>query len=75
VPDAERGEALILLTAMPGGPEHQEILDLRYRLLDKGVPPLWIPKKMIRVAEIPVLASGKLDVQGCEKIARAAAGV
>ncbi len=75
VPDADRGEALILLTALPGGPEHQEILDLRYRLLDKGVPPLWIPKKMIRVAEIPVLASGKLDVQGCEKIARAAAGV
>jgi acyl-[acyl-carrier-protein]-phospholipid O-acyltransferase/long-chain-fatty-acid--[acyl-carrier-protein] ligase len=75
VPDVDRGEALILLTALPGGPEHQEILDLRYRLLDKGVPPLWIPKKMIRVAEIPVLASGKLDVQGCEKIARAAAGV
>ncbi len=75
VPDVDRGEALILLTALPGGPEHQEILDLRYRLLDKGVPPLWIPKKMIRVAEIPVLASGKLDVQGCEKIARAAACV
>lgn len=75
VPDVDKGEALILLTALPGGPEHQEILDLRYRLLDKGVPPLWIPKKMIRVAEIPVLASGKLDVQGCEKIARAAAGV
>jgi hypothetical protein len=30
---------------------------------------------MVRVAEIPVLASGKLDVQSCEKIARAAAGV
>lgn len=75
VPDVDKGEALILLTALPGGPEHQEILDLRYRLLDKGVPPLWIPKKMIRVAEIPVLASGKLDVQSCEKIARAAAGV
>ena len=36
-------------------PEHQEILDLRYRLLDKGMPPLWIPKKMIRVSDIPVL--------------------
>lgn len=71
VPDAERGEALILLTSMPGGPEHQEILDLRYRLLDKGMPPLWIPKKMIRVSDIPVLASGKLDVQSCEKIAKA----
>ncbi|MCB1077090.1 MAG: AMP-binding protein, partial [Verrucomicrobiae bacterium] len=70
VPDPGKGEALVLLTSMPGGPEHQEILDLRYRLLDKGMPPLWIPKKMIRVSDIPVLASGKLDVQGCEKIAR-----
>lgn len=71
VPDVDKGEALILLTSMPGGPEHQEILDLRYRLLDKGMPPLWIPKKMIRVSDIPVLASGKLDVQNCEKIAKA----
>jgi acyl-[acyl-carrier-protein]-phospholipid O-acyltransferase/long-chain-fatty-acid--[acyl-carrier-protein] ligase len=73
VPDQDKGEALILLTAIPGGPEHQEILDLRYRLLDKGMSPLWIPKKMIRVADIPVLASGKLDVQACEKIAKAGA--
>lgn len=70
VPDIDKGEALVLLTSIPGGPEHQEILDLRYRLLDKGMPPLWIPKKMIRVSDIPVLASGKLDVQNCEKIAR-----
>jgi acyl-[acyl-carrier-protein]-phospholipid O-acyltransferase/long-chain-fatty-acid--[acyl-carrier-protein] ligase len=72
VPDPDKGEALILLTAIPGGPEHQEILDLRYRLLEKGMPPLWIPKKMIRVADIPILSSGKLDVQSCEKIARSA---
>jgi acyl-[acyl-carrier-protein]-phospholipid O-acyltransferase/long-chain-fatty-acid--[acyl-carrier-protein] ligase len=71
VPDPDKGEALILLTSVPGGPEHQEILDLRYRLLDKGMPPLWIPKKMIRVSDIPILASGKLDVQSCEKIAKA----
>jgi acyl-[acyl-carrier-protein]-phospholipid O-acyltransferase/long-chain-fatty-acid--[acyl-carrier-protein] ligase len=71
VPDLDRGEALVLLTTLSGGPEQQEILDLRYRLLDCGVPPLWIPKKMIRISEIPVLASGKLDVQGCEKIAAA----
>jgi acyl-[acyl-carrier-protein]-phospholipid O-acyltransferase/long-chain-fatty-acid--[acyl-carrier-protein] ligase len=71
VPDIEKGEALIMLTSVPGGPEHQEIVQLRYRLIDKGVPPLWIPKKMIRVTEIPVLASGKLDVKACEKIAKA----
>jgi acyl-[acyl-carrier-protein]-phospholipid O-acyltransferase/long-chain-fatty-acid--[acyl-carrier-protein] ligase len=70
VPDPDKGEALILLTAIPGGPEHQEILDLRYRLLEKGMPPLWIPKKMIRIADIPILSSGKLDVQSCEKIAK-----
>lgn len=70
VPDIDKGEALIMLTSMPGGPEHQEIVQLRYRLIDKGVPPLWIPKKMIRVVEIPVLASGKLDVKSCEKIAK-----
>jgi acyl-[acyl-carrier-protein]-phospholipid O-acyltransferase/long-chain-fatty-acid--[acyl-carrier-protein] ligase len=72
VPDIEKGEALIMLTSVPGGPEHQEIVQLRYRLIEHGVPPLWIPKKMIRVTEIPVLASGKLDVKGCEKIAKAA---
>jgi acyl-[acyl-carrier-protein]-phospholipid O-acyltransferase/long-chain-fatty-acid--[acyl-carrier-protein] ligase len=72
VPDPDKGEALILLTAIPGGPEQQEILDLRYRLLEKGMPPLWIPKKMIRVSDIPILSSGKLDVQSCEKIAKAA---
>lgn len=71
IPDPDKGEALVLLTSMAGGPEHQEILDLRYRLLDRGVPALWIPKKLIRVSDIPVLASGKLDVQACEKIAKA----
>ncbi len=71
VPDIDRGEALVLLTNLPGGPEAQEIVTLRHRLLERGVPALWIPKKMIRVSEIPVLASGKLDVKACEKIARA----
>ncbi|HCN77255.1 MAG TPA: 2-acyl-glycerophospho-ethanolamine acyltransferase, partial [Verrucomicrobiales bacterium] len=70
VPDPDKGEALILISAMTGGPENQEILDLRYRLLEKGLPPLWIPKKMIRVSDIPILSSGKLDVQSCEKLAR-----
>ena len=34
------------------------------------MPSLWIPKKMIRVDDIPILSSGKLDVQSCEMIAR-----
>ncbi|MFZ4767139.1 MAG: AMP-binding protein, partial [Roseimicrobium sp.] len=72
VPDIEKGEALVMLTTQQGGSLQQEILDLRYKLLDRGMPPLWIPKKMIRVSEIPVLASGKLDLKACEKLAKAA---
>lgn len=73
VPDAEKGEAIVLLTTLPGGSAQQEILDLRYKLIDRGMPPLWIPKKMVRVQEIPTLASGKLDVKTCEKLARTGA--
>ncbi|HEY2573074.1 MAG TPA: AMP-binding protein, partial [Verrucomicrobiaceae bacterium] len=72
VPDVEKGEALVLLTTVPGGSVQQEILDLRYKLLDRGMPPLWIPKKLVRVAEIPILSSGKLDVKACEKLAKTA---
>lgn len=68
VPDEDKGEALVLLSSVPGGSVQQEILDLRYKLLDRGMPALWIPKKMIRVQEIPILSSGKLDVKGCEKL-------
>ena len=71
VPDPDKGEALILLSALPAGAaEQQELVDLRYRLLEKGIPALWIPKKLVRVPDIPILSSGKLDVQSCEKIAR-----
>jgi len=70
VPDDDKGEALILLSCVPGGSAQQEILDLRYKLLERGVPPLWIPRKLIRVNEIPILSSGKLDVRGCEHLAR-----
>lgn len=70
IPDADRGEALILLSTVAGGSEQQELIDLRYRLLEQGVPALWIPKVLKRVPEIPVLASGKLDVQGCVKLAQ-----
>jgi len=70
IPDADRGEALILLSTLTGGSEQQEIIDLRYRLLELGVPALWIPKVLKRVPEIPVLASGKLDVQTCVQLAQ-----
>ncbi len=75
VPDPDKGEALILLSTVAGETITQELIQLRYAMLDRGVPSLWIPKKMLRVPEIPLLASGKLDLKKCEEIARQTVGL
>ena len=69
VPDNDKGEALILLSTIASEAVKQEIIQLRYTLLEQGVPSLWIPKRIVRVEQIPVLASGKLDIKACEKLA------
>ena len=67
VPDEKRGESLILLTTLFVDP-----VDLRRKLVALGLPNLWIPKTIKRVATIPLLATGKLDLRGCERLAREA---
>jgi acyl-[acyl-carrier-protein]-phospholipid O-acyltransferase / long-chain-fatty-acid--[acyl-carrier-protein] ligase len=64
VQDQAKGEALILLAAVD-----LDLAQLREKLRDAGVPNLWIPKKIQRVEAIPVLASGKLDLQKCQQTA------
>jgi len=68
VPDDAKGEALVLLTDDPG----VDTGELRKKLLDAGLAALWIPKKLVNVDEIPMLASGKLDIKGCEEAAQSA---
>ena len=68
IPDDKKGEAIALLSTIAGPAIEQENLDLRYKLLDDGIPALWCPKTIIPVEEIPVLASGKLDIKGCEEL-------
>jgi acyl-[acyl-carrier-protein]-phospholipid O-acyltransferase / long-chain-fatty-acid--[acyl-carrier-protein] ligase len=69
IPDAQKGEAIILLSTIAGQALEQECIDLRYKLMDAGLPSLWCPKAIVPVTEIPVLASGKLDLKGCENLA------
>jgi acyl-[acyl-carrier-protein]-phospholipid O-acyltransferase/long-chain-fatty-acid--[acyl-carrier-protein] ligase len=69
VPDEAKGEALVLLTTQLL--KDEDVTNLRYALLEKGVAALWIPKRIVHVGEIPVLASGKLDIKGCEKAVQA----
>ncbi len=71
VPDEQKGEAILLLSTICGPALEQECIDLRYKLLDEGLPSLWTPRQIVPVKEIPVLASGKLDLKTCETLARA----
>lgn len=70
VPDEQKGEAIVLLSTIAGPALEQECIDLRYKLLDDGISSLWCPRQIIPIEEIPVLASGKLDIKACEEIAR-----
>jgi acyl-[acyl-carrier-protein]-phospholipid O-acyltransferase/long-chain-fatty-acid--[acyl-carrier-protein] ligase len=64
VPDEAKGEALVLLTT-----EEISIKELREKLVEAGLPNLWIPKLVYEVAAIPVLATGKCDLKQCESLA------
>ena len=68
VPDAAKGESLVLLTTLEIASD-----DLRERLLAAGLPTLWIPKNIRRVEKIPILGTGKTDLKACRELAMAAA--
>ena len=70
IPDPVKGEAILLLSTNPGDAQEQACIHLRYKLLDEGISSLWCPKQIIYVPEIPVLASGKLDLKSCEALAK-----
>jgi acyl-[acyl-carrier-protein]-phospholipid O-acyltransferase/long-chain-fatty-acid--[acyl-carrier-protein] ligase len=67
VPDEAKGEALVVLTTRP-----LDQKELRDKLSDAGLPNLWIPRRILPVEKIPVLASGKLDLQSCARLAATA---
>ncbi len=64
VPDASKGEALVLLTRHEVTSEQ-----LRTKLLEAGLPNLWIPRLIRRVDKIPMLGTGKTDLKACRTLA------
>ena len=73
VSDAQKGEALVLLSALPQhqrSSEEKEILTaIRNVLIERQMPNLWAPKYLVPVEAIPVLPTGKLDLRGCKLLA------
>jgi acyl-[acyl-carrier-protein]-phospholipid O-acyltransferase/long-chain-fatty-acid--[acyl-carrier-protein] ligase len=64
IPDAAKGEALVLLTTLELGADQ-----IRDKLVAAGLPNLWVPKIVRRVEKIPMLGTGKLDLKGCKDLA------
>jgi acyl-[acyl-carrier-protein]-phospholipid O-acyltransferase/long-chain-fatty-acid--[acyl-carrier-protein] ligase len=63
VPDERKGEKLVVVhRPWPDGLTPQDIVT---RLKNSGLPNLWLPDPdaFIEVSELPVLASGKLDLR------------
>lgn len=68
IPDEAKGEALVLLTT-----REIDSTELRKKLSEVGLPNLWIPKIVKRIDAVPVLGTGKLDIQRCKELAAEAA--
>jgi acyl-[acyl-carrier-protein]-phospholipid O-acyltransferase/long-chain-fatty-acid--[acyl-carrier-protein] ligase len=61
-PDESKGEQLILVID-----KEINFPELRKKLTLNGIPNLWIPKKIKKIKEIPILSTGKTDIFKLEK--------
>jgi len=68
VPDQQKGERLVVLHTL----EDAKLDELLGKLDKCGLPNLWIPRAsaFYRVDEIPVMATGKMDIKAVKKMAQ-----
>jgi acyl-[acyl-carrier-protein]-phospholipid O-acyltransferase/long-chain-fatty-acid--[acyl-carrier-protein] ligase len=68
VPDVARGERLVVLHVHHDG---VEVTQWRHELSSRGLPHLWLPapRDFFNVQELPVLASGKLNLKLVKELA------
>ena len=62
-PDPIKGEQLVLVSD-----QELDFSELRKKLSENGLPNLWIPKKVQKIDQIPILPTGKIDIQGVKKL-------
>jgi acyl-[acyl-carrier-protein]-phospholipid O-acyltransferase/long-chain-fatty-acid--[acyl-carrier-protein] ligase len=69
IPDAKKGEKLVLM--LEGV---MEIDDLKAKIKELNLNPLFVPSLYFKVDELPKLGSGKADLKGVKKLALELAG-
>ena len=67
VPDARKGEQLVLLTTQPGA----AAADLLAHARTRGVPELAVPRALRVVDRVPLLGSGKTDYPAAQRMLQA----
>jgi acyl-[acyl-carrier-protein]-phospholipid O-acyltransferase/long-chain-fatty-acid--[acyl-carrier-protein] ligase len=65
VPDAKKGERLVLFTDR----RDAAVAQLAAWARDNGAPELAVPKRIVKVAEVPVLGTGKTDYPAIQRMA------
>ena len=65
LPDARKGEQIVLLTTNPDANRS----DLSHWVVNHGVSELAIPRKLFHVEEIPLLGTGKMDIGAVQALA------
>ncbi|WP_425263342.1 acyl-[ACP]--phospholipid O-acyltransferase [Vibrio owensii] len=63
IPDEAKGEVVVLLAKTP------EDFDLRKLISESGIAPIMQPKTIVRVDEMPLLGSGKVDLKKAKMMA------
>ena len=66
VPDARKGEQLVMFTTAPDL-DARKVADA---LKPSGTPALMMPRNVVALAELPLLGSGKTDYQALNRLAR-----
>ncbi len=64
VPDERKGEQLVLVTDKAGADRASLLSAARAH----GVPELWVPRSIVVVDAIPMLASGKVDFMAAAEL-------
>ena len=64
IPDAKKGEQLILITAEASA----DVKKIQTYFKQSGLSELWVPKKVIYMKQPPVLGTGKFDYQSAKKM-------
>lgn len=67
VPDARKGERLVLVSTAPDAGRPPLLACAR----DRGTPEIMLPRDVMRVGAVPLLGSGKIDYPAVERMVRA----